>query len=205
VKVHPIPAENAQEIDVVGERFYRAAMERIVGTPPRKMAVIQPAPVILKREPENSVDPQAVAVTIQGEVVGHLSAEDAAHFAPELDRVEAAGAVALVQGSLWCKTTEEGLMSNVRIMIPRDWVFDGFIDDAEYASTSLVLTSGSPAGSQVRPRRYRGGWIAVMVVAALWFVFVPFPMNVIFALLTFSIGSLTLGIRKRREQKTRQQ
>jgi hypothetical protein len=28
---------------------------------------------------------------------------------------------------------------------------------------------------------------------------------VIFALLTFSIGSLTLGIRKRREQKTREQ
>jgi len=205
VKVHPIPADNAQEIDVVGERFYRGAMERIVGTPPANMAVIQPAPVILKREPTNVVDPQAVAVIIQGEVVGHLSSEDAGHFAPELDRVEAAGAVALVHGSVWCKTTDEGLMSNVRIKIPRDWVFDGFIDDAEYVTTTPVLTSGSPAGSQVRPRRYRGGWIAVMVVVALWFVFVPFPMNVIFALLTFSIGSLTLGIRKRREQKSREQ
>lgn len=201
MKVHPISAENAQEIDVVGERFYRAAVERIVGKPPLNMAVIQPAPVILKREPENSVDPHAVAVIIQDEVVGHLSSRDAAHFGPELDRVAAAGAVALVQGSLWCKATDEGLMSNVRIRIPRDWVFDGFIDDAEYVTTTPVLTSGVRPGPQPQPRRYRGAWIVVMVVVALWFVFIPFPMNAILALLTFSIGSFALGIRKLRDQK----
>ena len=192
MKVHPVPAENAQEIDVVGERFYRAGMERIVGTPPLNMAVIQPAPVILKREPQNPVDPQAVAVIIQDEVVGHLSAEDAAHFAPELDRVEAAGAVTLVQGSLWCKSTDEGLMSNVRIKIPRDWVFDGFIDDAEYVQAP---------GHVQKPRSFRGPWIAVIVVVVVCLVLTPYPVNVIFALLTFSIGSFILGIRKLREQK----
>jgi hypothetical protein len=197
MKVHPVPAENAQEIDVVGERFYRAAMERIVGTPPLNMAVIQPTPVFLKREPQNLVDPKAVAVIIQDEVVGHLSAADAAHFAPELDRVEAAGAVTLVQGSLWCKSTDEGLMSNVRIKIPRDWVFDGFIDDAEYVATPAQTRGSAPRA----PRRYRGAWIVVMVVVALWFVFVPFPTNIILALVTFSIGSFILGIRKLREQK----
>jgi hypothetical protein len=201
VKVHPVPVENAQEIDVVGERFYRAAMERIVGTPPLNMTVIQPTPVFLKREPQNPVDPQAVAVIIQDEVVGHLSAADAAHFASELDRVEAAGALTLVQGSLWCKSTDEGLMSNVRIKIPRDWVFDGFIDDAEYVATTPVLTSGPRAGAQQKPRRYRGAWIVVMVVVALWFVLVPFPTNIILALVTFSIGSFSLGIRKLRYQK----
>jgi hypothetical protein len=192
VRVHPIPAENAQEIDVVGERFYRAAMERIVGTPPLNMAVIQPTPVILKREPENAADAMAVSVMIQDEVVGHLSAEDAAHFAPELDRVEAAGAVALVQGTLWCKSTDEGLMSNVRIQIPRDWVFDGFIDDAEYVAAP---------GATKKPKRFGGPWIAVLVVAVLWLVLTPYPVNVIFALLTFSIGSFVLGIRKLRDQK----
>jgi hypothetical protein len=199
--VHPVPAENAQEIDVVGERFYRAAMERIVGTPPLNIAVIQSAPVILKREPQNPVDPKAVAVIIQDEVVGHLSAADAAHFAPELDRVEAAGAVTLVQGSLWCKSTDEGLMSNVRIKIPRDWVFDGFIDDAEYVATTPANVAGSGARTPRQPRRYRGSWIVVMVVVAVWFVFVPFPTNIILALVTFSIGSFILGIRKLREQK----
>ena len=192
MKVHPISAENAQEIDVVGERFYRAAVERIVGTPPLNMAVIQPAPVILKREPENSVDPQAVAVIIQDEVVGHLSAHDAAHFGPELDRVAAAGAVALVQGSLWCKNTDQGLMSNVRIKIPRDWVFDGFIDDAEYVHAPAQMH---------KPRSFRGPWIAVIVVVVLWLVLTPYPVNVIFALLTFAIGAFILGIRKLRDQK----
>jgi hypothetical protein len=125
-------------------------------------------------------------------VVGHLSAADAAHFAPELDRVEAAGAVTLVQGSLWCKNTDEGLMSNVRIKIPRDWVFDGFIDDAEYV----------PAPAQMRkPRSFRGPWIAVIVVVVVCLVLTPYPVNVIFALLTFSIGSFILGIRKLRDQK----
>ncbi len=201
MKVHPVPAENAQDIDVVGERFYRAAMERIVGTPPLNMAVIQPVPVILKREPQNSADPLAVAVIIQDEVVGYLSAEDAAHFAPELDRVEAAGAVTLVQGSLWCKSTDEGLMSNVRIKIPRDWVFDGFVDDAEYVQATSPKSSGSRAGQRSQPRRYRGAWIVVMVVVALWFVFVPFPTNLIVALVTFSIGAFILGISKLRDQK----
>ena len=192
MKVHPVPAENAQEIDVVGERFYRAAMERIVGTPPLNMAVIQPTPVFLKREPQNPADPKAVAVIIQDEVVGHLSAADAAHFAPELDRVEAAGAVTLVQGSLWCKSTDEGLMSNVRIKIPRDWVFDGFIDDAEYVHAP---------GQVQKPRSFRGPWIAVIVVVVVFLVLTPYPANIIFALLTFAIGSFILGIRKLREQK----
>lgn len=192
MKVHPIPAENAQQIDVVGERFYRAAMERIVGTPPLNMAVIQPTPVILKREPTNAHDPLAVAVVIQNEVVGYLSAGAAAHFAPELDRVEAAGAVALVQGTLWCKTTDEGLMSNVRIQIPRDWVFDGFIDDAEYVATPVATT---------KTKRFRGPWFVVLMVVVLELIFLPYPVNVILALLTFSASAFTLGIIKLRDQR----
>ena len=192
MKVHPIPAENAQQVDVVGERFYRPAMERIVGTPPLNMAVIQPTPVILKREPTNAHDPLAVAVVIQDEVVGHLPAEDAAHFAPELDRVEAAGAVALVQGTLWCKTTDQGLMSNVRIQIPRDWVFDGFIDDAEYVTTTAP---------QTKPKGFRGPWFIILMVVVLELIFLPYPVNVILALLTFSAGAFTMGIVKLRNQK----
>jgi hypothetical protein len=187
MRVHPISTENAQQIEVVGERFYRAAMQRIVGTPPLNMAVIQPVPVMLKREPTNPVDPLAIAVIIQEEVVGYLSAADAAHFSPELARVEAAGAVALVQGTLWCKTTDEGLMSNVRITIPHDWVFDGYIDDAEYVQVTPRVGT---------PRRLRGPWIVVFVVVALWLILTPYPVNVIFALLSFSIGAFTLGIRK---------
>lgn len=193
MKVHPISAENAQQIDVVGERFYRAATQRIVGTPPLNMAVIQPTPVILKREPQN---PLAVAVVIQEEVVGYLSAEDAAHFAPELDRVEAAGAVALVQGTLWCKTTDEGLMSNVRIQIPRDWVFDGFIDDAEYVATPVATR-----GASKKAKRFRGPWFIILMVVVLELIFLPYPVNVILALLTFSAGAFTLGIVKLRNQK----
>ena len=193
MKVHPIPAENAQQVDVVGERFYRPALERIVGTPPLNMAVIQPVPVFLKREPTNANDSQAVAVIIQGEIVGHLSADDAEHFAPELDRVEAAGAVALVQGTLWCKTTDEGLMSNVRIQIPRDWVFDGFIDDAEYVAAP---------GATKEPKRFRGPWFIILMVVVLELIFLPYPVNVILALLTFSASAFTLGIVKLRNQKS---
>jgi hypothetical protein len=89
----------------------------------------------------------------------------------------------------------------VRIKIPRDWVFDGFIDDAEYVATTPVLTSGPRTGAKRQPRRYRGAWIVVMVVVAAWFVFVPFPTNLILALVTLSVGSFILGIRKLRDQK----
>jgi hypothetical protein len=40
-----------------------------------------------------------------------------------------------------------------------------------------------------------------MVVVAAWFVFVPFPTNLILALVTLSVGSFILGIRKLRDQK----
>ena len=183
--MHPISTENAQQIEVVGERFYRAAMQRIVGTPPLNMAVIQPVPVMLKREPTHAVDPLAISVIIQEEVVGYLSAADAAHFGPELARVEAAGAVALVQGTLWCKTTDEGLMSNVRIKIPHDWVFDGSIDDAEYVRVTPRIGP---------PRSFRGAWLLVFAVVAIWLVIAPYPLNLVFALLNFLLGAFIVGI-----------
>lgn len=77
---------------VVGESFYRPAFDRLTGGGTGDWTVR----LVLVREPGNPHDANCVRVqTINGDLLGHLSRENAARFAEGLD---AHGGVALTEG-----------------------------------------------------------------------------------------------------------
>ena len=66
------------------------------------------------------------------------------------------------------------------------------VDNAEYVTTTRPTK---------KPKSFRGPWLIVFTVVVLELIFLPYPVNVILALLTFSAGAFTLGIVKLRNQK----
>ncbi|MGI5865821.1 MAG: HIRAN domain-containing protein [Myxococcales bacterium] len=79
-------------VEVVGESFYQDALARITGG---KRADGHELPVVagLLAESNNKYDPNAIGVWINGFMVGHLSREDAAVYAPVLHPLSAKGIV----------------------------------------------------------------------------------------------------------------
>ena len=66
-------------VQVVGESHYAESFHAICG-PPNKLGYSVDALAELRPEPENPYDPNAVAVFVQGQKVGHLSREDARRY-----------------------------------------------------------------------------------------------------------------------------
>jgi ssDNA-binding Zn-finger/Zn-ribbon topoisomerase 1 len=67
-------------VKVVGESFYRDAIEAAVGLRPEGHRTIVDAAIVL--DPDNPVDTDAVAIWIGGRVCGHLSRADAVEWRP---------------------------------------------------------------------------------------------------------------------------
>ncbi len=83
--------------DVVGESHYRVQLQRIVrvaGVRAERGELDTSA--LLRREPVNRHDPNAVEVVIEGSRVGYLSRDNARRYARRLDQLEARGLVARV-------------------------------------------------------------------------------------------------------------
>jgi hypothetical protein len=74
------------EIDVVGESFHLAELVALLERYPARECV-----AIVRREPANKYDNQAVEVLIDGVQVGHLSREDARDYQPRLRSWEKKG------------------------------------------------------------------------------------------------------------------
>ena len=72
------------DLAVVGESFYQEALREICGTPNRSPTR---AVALLRPEVDNKYDANAIAVTIDGRKVGHLSRTDASALRPGLDRL----------------------------------------------------------------------------------------------------------------------
>lgn len=70
------------DLEVVGESFHQDALRQVAGVSTGHTRAVVNA--ILVAEENNPYDPNAVAVSIQGREVGHLSREDAAHMRPGL-------------------------------------------------------------------------------------------------------------------------
>lgn len=131
--VHVIKPRPGADIDAVGENYKVNAWQRIVGEPPlNKQIVMDDIPVLLQREPDNQMDPNAVKVLVNREHVGYLPREVAEHVSPRLIPVEDVDALAVATGNLWYVQRDEGLKVNVKVNIPNDWVFDGTLDTAIY-------------------------------------------------------------------------
>ena len=81
----PVDISGNDRIEVAGESFYRAGLERIAGAGDSS----RPLTAHLRPDPDNPYDRNAVRVEIEGEMVGHLPRELAALVAgtlAELDR-----------------------------------------------------------------------------------------------------------------------
>lgn len=73
------------EFPIVGESFYQVALERLAG-PKIPEGVEKAFTAVLVCETNNPHDANAVAVQINGSVVGHLSRADARTYRAELMR-----------------------------------------------------------------------------------------------------------------------
>jgi collagen type III alpha len=85
-------------LPVVGESFHRDAIERVVGRRPEGHYAIVDAAIALN--PENPVDPEAVAIWIGGQLCGHLSRADAAKWRPVLGWYAERGIVPVARGDV---------------------------------------------------------------------------------------------------------
>ena len=98
-------------LQVVGESFHQEELERIVGGKREESAELYTVAVI-RREPDNPADPQALAVEIDAQIVGHIGRQDALAWRPLIEQIENAGAVALCAAQIrggWRRSSgEEG-------------------------------------------------------------------------------------------------
>lgn len=73
--------EGADRLEVKGESFHQESLRRIVAKLGREV------PAVLLPEPENKFDRNAVSVWVGGQLVGHLSRDDAPLYQPALARL----------------------------------------------------------------------------------------------------------------------
>ena len=92
--VKPFDCGGSTEMEVVGESFHQDGLDRIAG-PKRRQGEMghenasgSDRLAILKPEPSNQYDSNAVQVLVDGLLVGHLNRDDAAKFQPIIQRLE---------------------------------------------------------------------------------------------------------------------
>lgn len=83
------PPEGQFEVDIVGESYYQKALAKIAGNPLNYSEFECLA--TLQLEDDNQYDSKAVAVWINGMMVGHLSKDDALSFRRRVARKEITG------------------------------------------------------------------------------------------------------------------
>jgi hypothetical protein len=97
----PDDAEHVEyDVDVVGESFYQPALDEIAGGRTPEGCVNREHVAALVPEPQNSYDKQAVAVLIEGRLVGHLSREDARAYGVVIRRCRDADRYPAVHATL---------------------------------------------------------------------------------------------------------
>ncbi|EYT53320.1 HIRAN domain-containing protein [Kocuria sp. UCD-OTCP] len=76
----------------------------------------------LVTEPDNPHQPGAISVRLKGDVLGHLSAEDADRYAPGLNRIQASGQPVVVPGALtvdkWQSSLGPALDITAKLSLP---------------------------------------------------------------------------------------
>ncbi len=88
-----------QQVDVLEEAHYQAALERLAGGRSRSGAMKQVV-ALLTREPDHPHDENAVRVDVDGETVGYIEKWNAKSIQPLLQRLEQEGRPAWVRGTI---------------------------------------------------------------------------------------------------------
>jgi hypothetical protein len=153
----------ARVVNLVGESHYQDALARLGGGS-HGGGVRQPDHVAgFLPEPTNPVDPEAVQVQIDGQVVGYLARADARAYRPLIDRLAANGLrlgchARLVGG--WDRDGERGSIG-VRLLI-------GSPDDCWREVAEVVGPGPGPSAAAPTPKPasvVRPGAVAVQPVA----------------------------------------
>lgn len=123
LRAEPLREPLDEQVEVVGETYNIAAIKKVFrgrGLPiPAKGIEVNDAECILVPEPWNEYDVNAVAVTIDGQHVGHLPADLAARYAEPLQEIARSGFLVTGVGRIWAKDDGSGLVrARVTILIP---------------------------------------------------------------------------------------
>jgi hypothetical protein len=105
---HHLEGNDSFAVEVAGESRYQAALDEIVGGKSEDGAAHE-CIALLRRQPDNPHDPNAIAVTIDGHLVGFVERATAARLAPMLDarKITQASVNALITGG-WQNHRSEG-------------------------------------------------------------------------------------------------
>lgn len=85
----PLDYSGSDEIEVKGEAAYQDNFVALVGTK-REGGYDVAVTATLRREPTNRYDPNAVAVYVEGRLLGYVNRDDSAGMSLYLSRIEAA-------------------------------------------------------------------------------------------------------------------
>lgn len=88
----PLLIESDREVEVVGESYYQPALERAAGGR-NEWSAREPVDAMLVPEFHNPTDKNAIAVYVDGAVVGHLSRRIAPSYRPVVERAWGMGFV----------------------------------------------------------------------------------------------------------------
>lgn len=88
----PIPLVGGFDVEVVGESHYQDTLGEICGGRGTESAE-HDCTALLRSEPANPYDPDAIRIEIDGRLVGYLNRRAAKAFKPTADRLAAAGHV----------------------------------------------------------------------------------------------------------------
>ena len=121
-------------LDAVGESHYQDALERICGGHNRDGHYFE-VEAVMRREPANPHDPNAVSVWIEREIVGYLARDQAARVSGQMaeDGIDEAACEAQVVDGWRTNQYDEGHFG-VRLAVPR-WGWIDFGRSARFGKT----------------------------------------------------------------------
>ena len=119
----PLRSPLDEQVEIVGETYHIAGIKKVFrgrGLPiPTAGIEINDAVCVLIPEPWNPHDPNAVAVAIDGQHVGHLPADLAEDYAEPLAEIAGSGYLVTGTGRIWAKDDGSGMVrARVTILIP---------------------------------------------------------------------------------------
>lgn len=124
VEGEPLDFSGADEVEVKGEASYQDDFRAIVG-PKRPGGYAHAVTATLRREPSNRYDPNAVAVYVEGRLLGYVNRDDSAGMSLNLSRIEAAfpGRPVTVSGRIvggWERSGGDSGHYGLRIFVDRE-------------------------------------------------------------------------------------
>lgn len=109
-RLRPVPLKGGFHVEVVGESNYQDALEQACGGRTSDSAEYD-CTAVLRAEPANPYDPDAIRVEIDGRLVGYLNRHAAKAFRPVAERLAAQGQVGTCNATIvggWDRDGDRG-------------------------------------------------------------------------------------------------